>query len=87
MEPTQELIDEIYWEKVDRGKLMTPGERFLYGPRLFDRGLALGLAGIRHQNPAADEARVHEIMAERLMICDDDLMEGKRVRGTMSYAK
>lgn len=64
----QTLVDEIYWERVLRAR-NTPGEvKLLDGPRLFDYACKVSMAGIRNQFPDADEARVREILRERLAI-------------------
>jgi len=62
------LVDAIYWERVARAR-NTPGEvKLLDGPRLFDRACRVMAAGIRDRFPDADEARVREILRERLAI-------------------
>ena len=66
MEPTKELIDELYWDKVRSARRMTPADKFLAGARLFDYACEVTAAGIRHQNPKADERQVLEILRQRL---------------------
>lgn len=66
MEPTQELIDDIYRQKVLRARAMPPEEKLFAGIRLFEYACELSRAGIRHQFPDADETRVEEILNERL---------------------
>lgn len=68
MEPTQELIDEIYRSKVLRARAMSPEERMLDGPRLFEMGCEITRAGIRAQHPNADEAEVERILKDRLAL-------------------
>ncbi len=68
MEPTRELIDDIYRERVLRARRTPPAQKLLDGPRLFDRACRLMIAGIRRQFPDADEQRVQEILRERLAI-------------------
>lgn len=66
MEPTQELIDDIYREKVLRARRGTPESRFAAGPQLFEMVCEFAKAGIRAQHPEADEDRVIEILRARL---------------------
>ena len=66
MEPTQELVDSIYRERVLRARQTPPEEKFLDGPRLFDFACRIVADGIRHQYPDADEQRVQEILAQRI---------------------
>jgi hypothetical protein len=66
MEPTQELIDAIYREKVLRARETPPEEKLLDGLRLFDFACRITADGIRNQYPEADEQRVREILAQRL---------------------
>ncbi len=66
MEPTQELIDEIYRERVMRAREMSPSDRVREGLALFDRTCCVMADGIRHQFPDADEQRVGEILRQRL---------------------
>lgn len=68
MEPTQELVDDIYRERVLRAR-RTPGEeKLLDGPRLFDWACRIMADGIRNQYPDADEQRVREILAQRVAL-------------------
>lgn len=66
MEPTKELIDELYRDKILAARRMPPSEKLLEGARLFDYACAITSAGIRHQHPDADERRVLEILRSRL---------------------
>ena len=68
MQPTKELIDEIYRDRVQRARQMSPEDKFLAGARLFDRSCRIMADGIRAQFPDADERRVQEILRERLAI-------------------
>jgi hypothetical protein len=68
MQPTKELIDQIYWEKVTRARQTPPEEKFFGGARLFDRSCRIMADGIRNQFPDADEQRVQEILRERLAL-------------------
>ncbi len=68
MEPTQELADALYRDKLAAARATLPEERLLDGPRLFDFACAFTLAGIKDQFPDADEAQVRRILEERLRI-------------------
>lgn len=68
MEPTRELIDDIFRERVLRARRTPPEEKFLDGPRLFDYACGITLAGIRRENPDADERQVREILKQRLTL-------------------
>lgn len=66
MQPSQELVDDIYKERVLRARRTPPEQKLLDGPRLFDRACRIMMDGIRNQNPDADEKRVREILRDRL---------------------
>jgi hypothetical protein len=68
MDPTQELIDEIYREKVERARREPMHTRMADGVRLFDFVVRIMKDGIRMQFPDADEDRVQELVRERLLI-------------------
>ena len=68
MEPTKELIDALFMDKVRAAREMAPGDKLMLGPILFDEVCKRMADGIRWQFPDADEARVHEILLERLRI-------------------
>jgi hypothetical protein len=68
MEPTQELADSIYRDRVLRARQMSPEEKLLAGPRLFARACRLMADGIRNEFPDADEPRVQEILCARLAL-------------------
>ena len=65
MEPTQELIDELFRERVLR-RAMSPEEKLLAGPRLFEFACRVARDGIRHQHPDATDEQVEEILLQRL---------------------
>lgn len=68
MEPTQELIDDIYRERVLRARRTPPAVKLFDGPRLFDSACRITVAGIRRENPGADDQRVLQILRERLAL-------------------
>jgi len=70
MVPTQELIDEIERERIDRARRTPPEEKLLQGPRLFDRVCRIMRDGIRMQFPSASEDEVWRIFLDRLAIAE-----------------
>lgn len=66
MEPTEDLKDELYRERVLRARKMPPEEKLLAGGRLFEHACRITMAGIRNQHPEATEERVKQILGERL---------------------
>jgi hypothetical protein len=67
-EPSKELIDQIERDKLRRAARMSPGDRLLAGPRLFDLACEFTKAGLRAQNPDASEAEIHEMLRARLRL-------------------
>ena len=70
MDPTFELVDELYRDKVRQARAMTQEQRFLAGPELFDLACEFTKAGIRMDHPDADETRVLEPLRERLVLAE-----------------
>ncbi len=68
MHPTQEMIDEMYRDRVLRARATPPEEKLMDGARLFDWACSITSAGIRRQFPDADDARVLEILKDRLAL-------------------
>jgi hypothetical protein len=68
MEPSKELIDELYRAKIRQAASMTPEQRFCSGPDLFDMACELMRSGIRMQHPMADETEVDRLLDERLAL-------------------
>jgi len=62
------LIDSIYRERVLRARAMPPEAKLFAGSRLFEYACEITRAGIRAQFPDADEARVQQILNERLAL-------------------
>ena len=60
--------DDIYRAKVLRARELSFAERFRAGGDLFDEMCAVSMAGIRLQNPGANETQVRAIFAERMRI-------------------
>ena len=61
MEPTQELADDLYRQRVIRARNTPPEEKLLLGARLFDRACRIMMDGIRDEYPHADEQQVERI--------------------------
>jgi hypothetical protein len=68
MGPTEELIDEIYRERVCRARRTAVEDKFLAGPQLFAAACRRMADGIRNENPGVDEQRVQELLAQRLAL-------------------
>ena len=75
MEPTGTLGDRLYRDEVLAARAMTPEEKFLAGPQLFDFACRIALDGIRNQFPDVDEHRIRQILAERVEL-------GRRLENT-----
>ena len=68
MEPTKELIDAIYRDRVLRARQTSPEAKLRAGAELFEWACQITMAGIRHQFPQADEAQVRQILRDRLAL-------------------
>lgn len=68
MEPSPELIGEIFKGRIHRARRIPPGDKALSGPELFDHVCELMDSGIRSQFPNADEVEVRRIRRQRLVI-------------------
>jgi hypothetical protein len=68
MGPTQELIDDIYRERVLRARRTPIEQKVLAGAELFEFACQITCAGIRQENPGADEARVQALLRDRLAL-------------------
>jgi hypothetical protein len=65
------LADRLYAEEVARARAMSPADKLLEGPRLFERACRLMMDGIRHQHPGLDDDGVRELLRARLALLDD----------------
>jgi hypothetical protein len=68
MEPTKELIDELYRQDIRHARSMTEDEKLRLSVDLFDIGLELVRSGIRSQHPDADAGTVERLLDERLAL-------------------
>jgi hypothetical protein len=66
MEPTQELIDDIYRERVLRARRMSPDEKIRAGFRLFEHECQILRNEIRSERADATEAEVEVILRQKL---------------------
>lgn len=70
MEPTKELIDELYRDKVLAARAMPPEQKLLAGAELFDWASSITMAGIRSQHPEADTPKVLQILRDQLSMVE-----------------
>ena len=68
MDPSPELIDQLYREEVLAARRMTVAERLRAGGELFDSVCQRMRYGIRWQFPNIDDDGVERILRERLDI-------------------
>jgi hypothetical protein len=66
MEPTPGLVDELYRAQVLRARASSPAAKFAAGPSLFEDVCERMAAGLRMENPSADEATIRELLRLRL---------------------
>jgi hypothetical protein len=66
VEPTKDLVDAIYRERILRARDTAPEEKLFDGPRLFDLSCRIMMDGIRDQFPDANARQVQEILTKRL---------------------
>jgi hypothetical protein len=60
------LADALYREEVARARAMSPGEKLLEGPRLFDRACRVMADGVRHRHPELDDEAVKGMVEAQL---------------------
>jgi hypothetical protein len=70
MEPTPELVDALYRDKVRAARAMKPEAKLLAGAELFDWASSITMAGIRAQHPAADARQVLQMLRDRLALAE-----------------
>jgi hypothetical protein len=68
VDPSQQLVDHLYRERVLRARAMPPEEKLVLGLRLFDRSCRIMADGIRGEFPDAGEERVQQILRARLAL-------------------
>jgi len=67
---TSRLASALAREEVERARAMSPEDKLLEGPRLFERVCRVMRDGIRHQHPELDEAGVERLLRRRLDLAD-----------------
>jgi len=68
-EPTfNAMQDDIQRSKLEQARRMTPGQKLLAGPELFDMGLVMMRSGIRTAHPEFTEEQVQAEVVRRLKI-------------------
>ena len=65
MGPTQELVDDIYSGACAASRRTPLEQKFLAGGELFEDVCVRMAAGLRHENPGADEATIQELLRRR----------------------
>ena len=68
MNPPQELVDEIYRQRVRCARATPPEQKILDSFRLFEFSHRIMLDGIRNENPEADERQIQELALRRFEI-------------------
>ncbi len=66
MPPSREMLDEIFRQKVEQARRMTPEQRLLEGLRQSDVAARVMADGVRQQFPNAGEDEVQRILRERV---------------------
>ena len=68
MESIKELADDIYRERVLRARRTPIEQKISAGGELFESVCEMMAAGLRHENPGADEATIQELLRRRLAL-------------------
>ncbi len=68
MEPSQELITQLYREEVLRARERSIDDKFFAGTRLFELACLFARAGIRKDCPDSDDQQVQEMLKDRLAL-------------------
>ena len=68
MQPDRQLIDALERERVKRAREMSPEDKLMAGPRLFEQACRVMADGIRDEHPEATEAEVQELLQARLAL-------------------
>ena len=74
MEPTPDLINRLYQDKVEAARRMSFAEKFMAGAELFDYACMISMVGIRMQHPDFSAEQVRAELRRRLEI-------GRRIEG------
>jgi hypothetical protein len=68
MDDPQHLSDSLFRDRVRRAREMPGEEKLRAGFELFEYACGITRAGIKFQNPNADDVEVERILAERLAL-------------------
>lgn len=68
MEPTKDLADAIFRERVLRAREMPPEEKLFAGARIFERVCRIMKDGIRADFPQASPEEIDRILDDRLKV-------------------
>ena len=60
------VVETLYREEVARARSMSPEDKLLEGPRLFDRACRVMADGIRYRHPEFDDEAVLAQLSEQL---------------------
>ncbi|WP_425618675.1 hypothetical protein NA78x_002385 [Anatilimnocola sp. NA78] len=66
MKPTQELIDDIYRERIERARRTPMEEKLLGGLELFSNACEMARAGLRMRFPNDDEEQINRRLMNQL---------------------
>lgn len=65
MNPSQELVDQLYRQQILLARQIPPDEKLFDGLRLFERSCGIMADGIRNELPEADEQQVMDTLMRR----------------------
>ncbi|HTQ40255.1 MAG TPA: hypothetical protein VMJ32_14605 [Pirellulales bacterium] len=68
MQPTKELADELFREKIRNAREMNPADKLLAGPRWFDEGCRNLQSKLQCAFPQASDVEVHTMLDEFIKI-------------------
>lgn len=68
MQPDRQLIDALERDRVERARAMSPEDKLMAGPRLFEQACRAMADGIRDEHPEATEAEVQELLGAHLAL-------------------
>lgn len=68
MEPTQELIDEIYREKVLRARRTPLADKLFAGLFLFSNACEMAKVGLRLRHPDENEEQIQQRLIDQLAL-------------------
>jgi hypothetical protein len=66
MDAVPVTAEDLLREELREAESMSPEERMLAGPRLFDLACKMSLAGLRAEHPHATELQLVELLRARL---------------------